>query len=152
MEKDNAQTTTEKTFTQEELNSIVQKRIGEVNAKYANYEELKAKAEKFDSMDTEELQKANERVDALQNELNAMKQAESVRVIREEVSKSFGVPANLLTADTKEDCEAQAKNIVAFAKPKAYPRVKDGGEVGKVAAGTTREQFANWFGEMTKER
>ena len=139
MEKDNAQTTAEKTFTQEELNSIVQKRIGEVNAKYANYEELKAKAEKFDSMDTEELQKANKRVDALQNELNAMKQAESVRVIREEVSKSFGVPANLLTADTKEDCEAQAKN-------------KDGGEVGKAAAGTTREQFANWFGEMTKER
>lgn len=145
--ENNDQTTTEKTFTQEELNSIVQKRIGEVNAKYANYEELKAKAEKFDAMDTEELQKANEKVDALQSELDAMKQAESIRVIREEVSKEFGVPADLLKADTKEECETQAKDILSFAKPKAYPKVMDGGEVTKSATGTTRDQFAKWFGE-----
>jgi hypothetical protein len=36
--------TEEKTFTQAELNAIVQKRLGEEKARYENYEELKAKA------------------------------------------------------------------------------------------------------------
>ena len=42
--------TEEKTFTQAELNAIIQKRIGEVSAKYGNYEELKEKASKFDEI------------------------------------------------------------------------------------------------------
>ena len=37
------QQTEERTFTQAELNAIIQKRIGEVSAKYENFEELKAK-------------------------------------------------------------------------------------------------------------
>ena len=35
--------TEERTFTQAELNAIVQKRLGEQAAKYGNYEELKEK-------------------------------------------------------------------------------------------------------------
>ena len=37
--------TEERTFTQAELNAIVQKRVGEVTEKYGNYEELKEKAQ-----------------------------------------------------------------------------------------------------------
>ena len=44
------QQTEEKTFTQAELNAIVQKRVGEVTSKYGNYEELKEKALKFDQI------------------------------------------------------------------------------------------------------
>lgn len=150
MENDNATQTNEKTFTQAELNAIVQERIGKVNAKYADYEDLKVKAQKFEEMDgSEELQKAQEQVDALTNELNAMKQAESIRVMRDEVSKEYGIPANLLTGDTKEACEEQAKGIKDYAKPNAYPKVRDGGEVHKTTTGSTRDQFANWFSDMT---
>lgn len=143
--------TEERTFTQAELNAIIQKRLGEVTAKYGNYEELKEKAQKFDEIEDRaktELQKATERADALQKELDGMKRADSVRKIREEVSRETGVPANLLNGETKEDCEAQAKAILSFAKPGAYPKVKDGGEVRPTGSGKTRDQFANWFNEL----
>ena len=144
------QQTEERTFTQAELNAIVQKRIGEVSAKYENYEELKAKAQKFDQIEEEsksELQKANERADALQKELDGWKKADSVRKIREEVATALGVPASLLNGETKEECEEQAKGILSFAKPAAYPSVKDGGEARKTGGGTTRDQFSDWFNQ-----
>ena len=145
------QQTEERTFTQAELNAIVQKRIAEVAGKYENYEELKEKALKFDKIEEEsktELQKATDRADALQKELDGMKKADSVRKIREEVSKDLGVPAYLLNGETKEECEAQAKGILSFAKPDAYPAVKDGGEARSTGTGKTRDQFANWFNEL----
>lgn len=143
--------TEERTFTQAELNAIIQKRVGEVSAKYENYEELKAKAQKFDEIEEQsksELQKANERADALQAELDGMKRADSVRKIREEVATEMGVPANLLNGGTKEECEAQAKGILSFAKPDSYPSVKDGGEVRNVSTGQTRDQFASWLDNL----
>lgn len=142
--------TEEKTFTQAELNAIVQDRLGREKAKYENYEELKEKALKFDEMEEEsksELQKATERADSLQAELDKMKKADAVRTLREEVSKETGVPANLLHGTTKEECEAQAKDILAYAKPN-YPNVEDKGEVNNVGGGSTREQFANWFNNI----
>lgn len=143
--------TEERTFTQAELNAIVQKRIGEVSAKYENFEELKEKAQKFDEIEERsktELQKANERASALEKELDGMKKADTVRKIREEVAADLGVPANLLNGGTKEECEAQAKSILSFAKPNAYPAVKDAGEVRNTEVGKTRDQFANWFNDI----
>ena len=58
---------TERTFTQAELNAIVQERVGETKAKYGDYEELKAKASKYDEQveaSKSELQKATERADS----------------------------------------------------------------------------------------
>lgn len=146
--KDQGTGTEEKTFTQEELNSIVQARVGELTDKYKNYEELKEKAQKFDALEEEsktELQKATERADALQKQVDSMKKADQIRTIREGVAKDKGVPANLLTGETKEDCEKQADDIIAFAKPNAYPSVKDNGEVKATGTGgSTRDQFAEW--------
>lgn len=142
--------TEEKTFTQAELNAIVQDRIARERSKYENFEELKEKALKFDEMEEEsksELQKATERADSLQAELDKMKKADAVRTLREEVSKETGVPANLLHGTTKEECEAQAKDILAYAKPN-YPNVEDNGEVNNAGGGSTREQFANWFNNI----
>lgn len=144
--------TEEKTFTQAELNAIVQDRIARERSKYGNFEELKEKALKFDQIEEEsksELQKATERADSLQAELDKMKKADAVRTLREEVSKETGVPANLLHGTTKEECEAQAKDILAYAKPN-YPNVEDKGEVNNVVGGSTREQFANWFNNMNE--
>lgn len=143
--------TEERTFTQAELNAIVQKRLGEQASKYENYEELKEKALKFDEIEEQsksELQKANERATALEKELDGMKKAEAVRKIRNEVATELGVPAHLLNGSTKEECEAQAKGILNFAKPNAYPSVPDGGEVRDTSTGNTRDQFANWFEDI----
>lgn len=142
--------TEERTFTQAELNAIVQKRLGEQAAKYGNYEELKAKAQKFDDIEDQaktELQKANEKAAALQKELDGLKQAEAARNMREKVSNDTGVPAALLTGSTEEECTAQAEAIKAFAKP-AYPSVRDAGEpAGQAKKGSTAQQFADWFNQ-----
>ena len=138
-----------KSFTQDELNEIVKERLIRERSKYADYEELKKKAEEYDKIEEAsktELEKVTERANALQEELNGLKKAEAVRLIREEVATETGVPVHLLTADTKDDCEAQANAIMSFAKPdEGYPKVKDGGEVTKSPTGSTEEQFAEWW-------
>lgn len=61
-----------KTFTQEEVDNIVSSRLKREGAKYADYEELKAKASKFDEMEEankSELQKANEKLQHYRNSL-----------------------------------------------------------------------------------
>lgn len=92
----------------------------------------------------DKLKEAMEAVTALQNELNGMKHAETVRLMREKVSGEKKVPANLLTGETEETCSAQADAILAFAKAGSYPSVPDGGEAGKPSTLTTRDRFAQW--------
>lgn len=134
-----------KTFTQEDVNRIVAERV----KRYANYEELKQKAEQFDQIEESnktELQKAVEKANGLQSELDALKNATKLRDLRDEVSKEKGVPANLLTGTTKEECEAQAEEIISFAKQRpGYPAVPDGGEPTVSVKRATRDQFAEWL-------
>lgn len=141
--------TEQKTFTQDELNAILNDRLGREKAKYSDYDAMKAKAAKFDELEEAnktELQKASEKVSALQDELNAIKKSNEIRDIRAEVAKEMGIPADLLTAETREDCEAQAKAINAYASAQmGYPTLKDGGEVAKQTGGSTRQQFADWL-------
>ena len=136
---------TAKTFTQDEVNRIVAERV----KRYANYEELKQKAEQFDQIEESnktELQKAVEKANGLQSELDALKNATKLRDLRDEVSKEKGVPANLLTGTTKEECEAQAEEIISFAAQRpGYPAVPDGGEPTVSVKRATRDQFAEWL-------
>lgn len=137
----------EKTFTQDDVNFIVTKRL----AKYADYEALKEKAEKYDAQveaSKSDLQKATEKAQSLQAELDALKGAEEVRKTREEVASKRGIPVNLLTGSTAEECEAQADALLAWAKPNSYPKVPDGGEPAGGAKKATRDLFADWFNEQ----
>ena len=141
----------ERTFTQDEVNQMIGERLAREKAKYSNYEELEAKAQKFDEIEEKsktELQKAQEERDALKAELEGMKKANSVRELREKDAKEKNIPANLLTGETEEDCTAQADAILSFAMPNAYPAVKDGGEVRKTMKKDTASQFADWFNEQ----
>ena len=147
------QQTEERTFTQAELNAIVQKRLGEEKAKYENFEELKEKALKFDKIEEEsktELQKATERADSLQKELDAIKTANEERALRERIAQETGVPASLLRGSSEEDLKAQAEAIMGFVKASgsAYPSVRDGGEAK--APTLTKEQILSIKNE--KER
>lgn len=141
---------TEKTFTQAEVNEIVKERLKRDQGKYSDYDDLKKKAEEYDKIQEAsktELQKANDKADKLQEELDALKKAESVRDIRAKVSKETGVPENLLTGDTEEDCKTQAEAIKTYADP-GYPNLKDGGEPGGNLKSTTAQQFADWFNQQ----
>lgn len=116
--------TDEKTFTQSEVNAIVGERLKREREKYADYDELKGIAEKYNhSIETNktEMQKANEAIENLKNQLDGYMKAEEIRKVREKVSSETKVPHSLLTGETEEDCKKQAEAILAFAKPKTYP-------------------------------
>lgn len=141
----------ERTFTQEELDAIVQDRLKRERDKYSDYDALKEKAEQYDAekeAEKSELEKATERAAALQAELDGMKHLNEVRALRDKVALQTGVPATLLSADTEEELMEQANKILEFAKPNAYPAVKDGGEVThNVGKRTAKQQFAEWAEE-----
>lgn len=138
---------TEKTFTQAELDAIVGDRLKRDRAKFADYDALKEKAEKYDALEEaskSELQKAIERGDALQTELDNLRSEKAIRELREKVAEETGVPSRLLTATTEDDCRAQAADIMEYANVKGYPSVRDGGEVRNTGKPTTKQQFAEW--------
>ena len=71
-----------RTFTQEEVDRIVGDRLQRERAKYADFDAMKKKAAKFDEAEQaqkSELQKATERAEALQKELDILKHADSER-------------------------------------------------------------------------
>ena len=104
-----------RTFTQEEVNSIVADRLNRERAKYSDYDALKEKADQLD---------------ATRAQLDALNKATARSEMLNRVSSATGVPAELLTGDTEEACTAQAQAIMTFTKtqqPAGYPIVKDGG-------------------------
>lgn len=78
-----------------------------------------------------------------------MTKANTLRDIRGKVAAATGVPAELLSGDTEEACTAQAQAILKFAQP-GYPNVRDGGDPHHTPTGSTRQQFADWFEQVTK--
>lgn len=147
----NETTTEAKTFTQAELDKIVADRLTRERQKYAGFDELKEKAAKFDELEEaskSELQKATEKAEKLESELNQYKKAEEVRIIRNKVAEETGIPANLLTGDTEEACAEQAKAISAFANPSGYPTLKDGGEIQVSNKLDARSAFKDWAGKV----
>ena len=140
----------ERTFTQSELNAILGDRLAQERKKYADYEELKGKAEKYDAAEEaskSELQKEQEKNASLQKQLEAFQRADTERQLKEKVSQETGVPVSVLRGATEEDLRAQAEEILKIYKPEtvSYPNVRDGGETPKVKGATTAEQFAEWF-------
>lgn len=138
-----------KTFTQDDVNRIVAKRV----EKYSDYAELKEKASKYDEQveaGKSDLQKATEKAEHLQAELNAIKREAELRNMRDEVARAAGVPAELLTGTSQDVCEDQAQALLTWAQqriPNGYPRIPDGGDPIGTAKKSTRELFAEWFNE-----
>ena len=80
----------QKSFSQDEVNRMIGERLLREREKYANYDELKAKAEEYDKVQEaskSELQKAEERANQLQAKYDSMVKAEKVRTIREQISQ-----------------------------------------------------------------
>lgn len=107
----------------------------------ATIEQLRANAANVEELTT--------KATSLETELNALKASNAIRDMRDKVSKATGVPASLLTGETEEDCTAQAQGIVDFAKPSAYPVIRDGGEVSAIQKATPKDAFVDWFNQIS---
>lgn len=90
----------------EVLDKIIGARLARERAKYADYADLKAKAEQFDKVS----KTAEQRIAAVENELKA----EREQGIRKDVAADKGVPVGLLKGKTREECEAEADELLAF--------------------------------------
>ena len=105
----------DKTFTQAEVDSIIEGRLAREREKYADYDSLKDKAGKYDEMQAKgktDLEKEKEKCNSLEAELNKLKKADTVRQVREKVAKDTSVPAELLTGEDEESCKKQAEAIL----------------------------------------
>lgn len=101
------------TFTQEQVNDIVAARVAREDAKFADYDELKAKAEQ---------------ADALQKQLNDMTAEAERQKLVATIANEKGVPAALLqnAGDTEEEISQAADALVAWkgdTKPSTLPAV-----------------------------
>lgn len=116
--------------SQDEFDAAIKSRIerAKKSAIPEDYEDLKAKAAKFDEIEAQnksELEKATERAEAAEKELASIKHDAELNAWREAASKATGVPAAVLRGETEADIMAHAAAIKA-AMP-IYPSVTETG-------------------------
>ena len=142
--------------TDEQINALMDLNGKDVNREKSKTEDVKRQladsqaaieALNESAPDPEALKKATKRVADLEAELNGVKAAEKLRVLREKIAGETGVPASLLTGETEDACKEQAQAIMEFARPSAYPLIRDGGEIHTPSGESTRDQFSNWLQE-----
>jgi transcription-repair coupling factor (superfamily II helicase) len=148
--------------TPEEYNAVTARIRKQFASEYANYDSYKAAAEKLaeiEEADKTELQKAQDRADAAEAKAKKLELAQQIETWKKEVSTTTGIPANVLSGDTKEALEAHAaalKPIVQLQEagnPTAHsasvaPIVPGLGTGGASVAATTEQQFAEAFGNL----
>lgn len=126
--------------SQEELDRIIEARLNRQRAKFSDYEELKAKAAKFDqAKDAEKTaeQRAAERISALEQKLHEKEVSET----RARVAAGFKLSPDLLAGSTEEELTAHAEKIAAAieaakqATPTRGPQLSGEGNGKKVTTG-----------------
>lgn len=136
----------ERTFTQSEMDAIIGDRLKRERSKFADYDELKAKADAYDAAEDErksDLEKATERAAKAEQELAALKASNELARTRAEIANEAGIPAELLRGATKEELEAHAEAIkAAFGSVSKFPNVSDRGGSSAATKMTTSELFA----------
>lgn len=108
----------------------------------ARAKENKEKADKFDEFQESqksELERAQERAQQAEKQVEAYKHAEDLRNWANEVSSETHVPASVLRGDTREEMEAHAKQILD-AGLSSYGSVPDKGN-SSGSTETTEEQI-----------
>lgn len=124
--------------SQEQLDGILKGRLArereKVASKYADYDDLKAKAAKFDEAEaaqTSDLEKARKEVEELKAAAAKRDEADRVRDLRNKVSKATGVPADLISGTDEESMTAFAEAVAKFAKKPSAPKLAEAGRSAK---------------------
>lgn len=109
-----------RTFTQEELNAIAAEERRKTAEKFADYEELKAKAEKFDQAKQEtqtELEKAIARAEKAEKAVEterAGREAAERKSLAATVAAEKGVPSSHISGTSREELEQSADQLIAW--------------------------------------
>lgn len=121
--------------SQEQFDQAIKSRIERAQAKaaekFADYDELKAKAAKFDEAEAaqmSDLEKAKKEVEELKAAAAKRDEADRVRDLKAKVSKATGVPADLISGADEESMTAFAKSVAEFARKPSAPALKESGK------------------------
>lgn len=130
--------------SQDELNKVIAERINREKAKFADYKDLKAKAERLDQLEADkksEAEKVAERIAALESE-NKRIQSEA---LRSRIQAKHGISdedaALFLTGADEDTLTAQAKRLAereADRKKRGNVAPKEGG-TADTTGGTTSD-------------
>lgn len=110
--------------SQEDLDRIVQARVARAEAKYADYDELKAKWQEIEDSSKSELEKATARAEAAEQAAKASTR----RALVLEAATKHGVPAdyiNLISGDDEEAINIAAEQIGKLAASNAQEAEAD---------------------------
>lgn len=129
-----------KSFTQEQVDQIVEKRLAKERSKYKDYDELKTKAMKLDEMENagkSELDKLKESNAALRKQIDDAAAEKQHAEWVSEVAKDKDVPAELLRGSTRDELEAHAELLHKALNPSSKaPQVRN-------QTGSPSHQYSN---------
>ncbi len=126
----------ERTFTQSEMDAIIGDRLKRERAKYADYEEAKAKAAQYDAAQEaakSDLEKAVEERDKLKAKLDALEAEKAHADAVAKAASEHGVDAALLARMSGDVDENAAFLKQQMANSPKYGQVPDAGEAASTA-------------------
>lgn len=133
---------TGKTFTQDELNKIVEQRLSRERSKYADYEDIKAQlaelqAETDESNQNDELEAARQRIAELEGQIADRTAADARAALIQRIAEENGVDAKYLPLLTAEDEDGLKTQAQLLAGKFAEPSTKEGGNPADVKSKTS---------------
>ena len=130
-----------KTFTQSEVDEIVNKRLARAKSDVpADYEELKSKAQKFDELEEAnktELQKANEELEKLKTDIANRDAKDKANALKAQISKDTGVPADLIAGSNEDEMKEWATRVAEYAKKDTAPVLENAGKFASATKATS---------------
>ena len=134
--------------SQADLDKIIGKRLERERKKFEGFEDYKKAAEQLKTIEDSkktDLQKLQDRLDAIEAENKSYKAKEQVSAWAKEVSDETGVPAELLRGSTLEEMEAHAEVLKKYTAKGGAPIVKSDGKKPKGGSATTAELFGDFL-------
>lgn len=150
---------TEKTLSESEVNRIVQERLAREREKFADYEDLKSKADKLTELEAanqSELEKAQakaEQAEARAKKLEDDLKQERLTELRSRVARDKGVPEKRLkyvTGETQEEIEASAVDLAEEAAEESSQQVRQQSYVPTAGTGGSAPDHEGAAAERAK--
>lgn len=136
--------------SQDAFDELVKDRIKRVEAKFADYDDLKRKASEADAAIAAAQQEAADavsRAETAEGKVAEFEGKTQVEGWRAEVAKATGVPAEALAGSTKEEFEAHAAILKPLLTVPSAPVIPNQGAepTGSAAAVEEDRQFADFL-------
>ena len=129
--------------SQDDFDALVKDRLARERAKFADYDQLKTRAEQAESAKAAaeaERDTLTQRASAAEQWKTDREAADALATVRDEVAKAAGVPAAALRGTTKEELQAHAEALKPLLRGPVLP--DPGKTPDKSAAGDADERAA----------